>query len=206
MLVVPAIAGLVSIGVTPAVTIGAEGSSEGGFSRVVAFHAERYPAMEIEDLYKLAFQAAMGSEHAMPDRESARQWLARELSNLGAGSAEPLTEPLSSDGTLVRVNLRVLAEHELESATVLEAFMTTAQDFAGSRARLRSYWNEIETMAAQGSIAFGTKDLKSYFAAREDEGFPPVRHSENYRSRYQPAYRVVLRELLNPSSLPTTGQ
>ena len=193
-----AVVGLVLISGATATPTWAEGSSEGAFSRVVAFHVERYPAMEIQDLYKLTFQAAMGSEHAVPDHESARQWLTREMSGLAANPGEPLTEPLSPDGALVRVNLRALAEHGLESSTVLAAFLTTAQDFRGSQVRLKSYWNELEIMAADGSIPFEEKDLRTYFAVREHEGFPAVRHSETYRDSYEPAYRVVLLDLLKP--------
>ncbi len=59
------------------------------FQKVISYHVQRYPLLEIRDLYKLVFQAAMGSEHAAPDREAAKQWLDRELSTLSAAQKEP---------------------------------------------------------------------------------------------------------------------
>ncbi len=75
--------------------------------QVLQFHLNRYPKMQPDDLYKLLHQAAMGSEHAIPNREAASQWMDRELDMLQqSGAASPdetLYEPLSPDGRLVRV-------------------------------------------------------------------------------------------------------
>jgi hypothetical protein len=51
----------------------------------------RYHALQIQDLYKLLHQAALGSEHAVPGEESAWNRLYREL-------AELYTIPLNTRG------------------------------------------------------------------------------------------------------------
>jgi hypothetical protein len=152
--------------------------------------------MQVEDLYKLAFQAAMGSEHAVPSREAARQWLERELSNLPASDPEPLIEPLSPDGTLVRVNLRTFIEQDGEVDLLLDAFIDAAAQFEGSEDRLRSYWDDIEAMARVGELPFGIDQLQKFFSDMESQSLPAVHHSAEYRDHYHPAYRVVLVGLL----------
>ena len=66
----------------------------------------RYPQMEIQDFYKLQYQAVMGSEHAISSLDAARTWLKRELENLTEGPDEPAVDVISPEGNIVRVNLR----------------------------------------------------------------------------------------------------
>ncbi|HSQ16662.1 MAG TPA: hypothetical protein VLM83_03100, partial [Anaerolineales bacterium] len=40
------------------------------------------PLWQLQDLYKLAFQAALGSEHAAPGEAAARRWLEEEVAML----------------------------------------------------------------------------------------------------------------------------
>ena len=37
------------------------------YKQILAAHVKRYPRLEIQDLYKLVYQGAMGSEHAVSD-------------------------------------------------------------------------------------------------------------------------------------------
>lgn len=190
---------------------GARASSEpSGFQKVVAHHIQKYPAMEVEDLYKLAFQAAMGSEHAVPSREAASQWLERELLTLsgapGGPLPEPLTEPLSPDGSLVRVNLRTLVEQGGDTSRLLSAFVQTARELDGSQEKLASYWSDISAMAEAGQIPFEVGRLEELWETMRAQGFPAVRHSTTYRDRYHPAYRVVLVELMKSKPVQSTGQ
>lgn len=188
--------------VLPVLALGVQGDDEvDSFQKVVEYHLGHYSHMEPQDLYKLAFQAAMGSEHAVASREAARQWLERELSGLPAGPPEPLIEPLSPDGALVRINLRTLIERGGEVDLLLDGFVETAERFEGSEDRLRSYWSDIATMAEEGELAFELVQLQGFFSEMESQGFPPVHHSAEYRDHYHPAYRVVLIELLAPSTL-----
>jgi hypothetical protein len=73
---------------------------------VLHAHIARYPAMQIQDIYKLVHQAAMGSEHAISSARGPRMWLERELAEMGSGPEETLIDPISGDGQIVRVHLR----------------------------------------------------------------------------------------------------
>jgi hypothetical protein len=59
-------------------------SDSGWFTQLPAVlraHLARYPELEVQDLYKLLYQAARGSEHAAPDPEAVRLHLTGELSS-----------------------------------------------------------------------------------------------------------------------------
>ena len=190
-------------------TLGADAGDspeQEGLHQVVRYHMEKHPSMEIQDLYKLVFQAAMGSEHAVPNREAARRWLERELSTLTAVSQEPLSEPLSPDGTLVRVNLRSFAERGGDMDLLLDAFVATAEHVSASEEKLREYWIDVEAMAESGEIPFAESELRQLFAEMESRGFPAVHHSNTYRDHCEPAYRVVLLELVSSDAVTITGQ
>jgi len=177
-----------------------------GFRNIVEYHSERFPAMETQDLYKLAFQAAMGSEHAVPSRDAARQWLERELSTLSTVPVEPFSEPLSQDGALVRVNLRAFVAGGGDTETLLDAFVGTASRFESSQEKLERYWNQVESMAELKKIPFEVDEVRELWSEMANQGFPTVRHSTPYREKYKPAYRVVLLDLLIPPASTVTGQ
>jgi hypothetical protein len=51
------------------------------FSGIVLAHLKRYPRMEIQDVYKLAYQAALGAEHAAATLDANNNFLMQALSN-----------------------------------------------------------------------------------------------------------------------------
>lgn len=168
--------------------------------QVIQFHLGRYPKMQPDDLYKLLHQAAMGSEHAIPNREAASQWMDRELEMLqGSSDAPPdeaLYEPLSPDGRLVRVNLRLHLRSGRETDLLIDAFVRTAEEFSGDPVALESYCARAVELARENLLPFSHAELEAYFAAMKRKGYPAVHHSKSYADAYRPAYRVVLRDLL----------
>jgi len=167
---------------------------------VVRWHAERYSGLAVEDLYKLLHQSVAGPGHAIESADMARAWLEREWSGLrDPEDDEPLFEPLSADGRLVRVNLRPWRSAGRDRERVLTAFVKTAEAVSPSAGEIRSAMDAIR--ACSGSLA-GEADvpaarLDSLFVKLAAEGYPAVHHSPGYRQAYAPAYRVVLREYLD---------
>jgi len=167
---------------------------------VVRWHSELYSELAAEDLYKLLHQGVAGPGHAIEDPGMARAWLEREWSGLrDPDGNEPLFEPLSADGRLVRVNLRPWRSAGLDRERVLTAFLETAEAVTPSPDEIRSAMDAIR--ACSGSLAVEADipavQLDSLFAKLATEGYPAVHHSAGYRQAYSPAYRVVLREYLD---------
>ncbi|KAF0109158.1 MAG: Uncharacterized protein FD146_202 [Anaerolineaceae bacterium] len=167
-----------------------------GVERILIEHAGRYPGMQVQDVYKLLLQAALGSEHAAGDEAWARRWLERELADMGLGPDEPLFDLISPDGEIVRVHLRPYTRAGKDPEKLLGAFLNTAGAFSGSRGQLRDFGSETARLCLKGQIPFDGQRFAAFFKSMDDEDFPVVHHTIPFMRLYRPAYRVVARRLL----------
>jgi hypothetical protein len=164
--------------------------------RILTSHFARTPSMQLQDFYKLLHQAALGSEHAVRDEQAARDWFMRELADMGTGPDDPLLEPISPDGQVLRIHLRPYLRTGKDPATLLQAFIRTANEWHGSTEKLKEYAAAAASMTLPNMGKFSPEEIKAYFAKMETQGFPAVHHSEVYERLYRPAYRVVARQYL----------
>jgi hypothetical protein len=161
------------------------------FDRILAEQISRYPLLQLQDLYKLIHQGALGSEHAVEDEESARRWLREEVQNLQEGPQEPLIDPISPSGDIVRINLRPYLRSGKDLDSLLAAFIKTANEYRGSVEVLRRSWAYARRMASEGSLPFKIEEMDAFLVRMAKDGFPAVHHSAVYEEAYRPAYRVV---------------
>jgi hypothetical protein len=159
-------------------------------------HAERYPLWGIDDLYKLIHQAAMGSEHAVADGTAARAWLVRELEVMGSGPEEPLVDPISTDGSVVRIHLRPYVRLGLDAEPLIAAFLRTAREFRKSVRVAEDGLAEAVRLADEGLVGLDREGIGRRAAQMKAACFPAVHHSAAYVAAYRPAYRVVARAFL----------
>lgn len=163
---------------------------------MIKAHLLRYPQMQIADLYKLLHQAALGSEHAVRDEQAARDWLERELLQMGEGPDDSLMDPLSPDGQILRVHLRPYLRAGKNPETLLRAFIQTANEWRGSPKKLKEYGAAAARLAQAGTGSIRREEIDAFFAKMEEQDFPAVHHSKDYQRLYRPAYRVVARKFL----------
>jgi len=177
-------------------------SEPSGFGRIVLEHWARYPQMQPQDLYKLAFQGALGNEHLMSDTAMARRYLLEELESVQPSTDEPLFEEINHEGNLVRVNLRPFKAAGLDPESLVTAMVRTGSTFSPSEQRLESYLGEVRRLSLEERIPVTLGELLPYLEQQRVAGFPPVHHSPEYTQHYHPAYRVVLRAFLPKSQSP----
>jgi len=177
-------------------SVGGQPLSSSSLSDVLVAHAVRYPLWGLDDLYKLVHQASMGSEHAVTSDDGARSELRRELAEMGPGPAEPLLDPISGDGAIVRVHLRPFVSLGLDPGVLVRAFVQTAHEYHGSRDDLARGLADAAHLAAERLLSLGEADVHLFLSRMEAAGFPVVHHSAAFRSHYRPAYRVVARAFL----------
>jgi len=163
---------------------------QNAWQHILAEQAARRPQWQLQDVYKLIYQASLGSEHAAPSVEAARRWLEDEIACLGDGPSDPDIEPISPDGQLVRVNLRPYLAADGRPEALLAAFLLTAE-WRGEHTTLQRYVDWAIELAAAGELSFSTEDMRAYFVRRAGEKYPAMHHSPIYRAVYLPAYRVV---------------
>ena len=166
------------------------------FKQIIHSHIDRYPLSQAEDLYKLCHQASLGSEHAVTDSAAAREWLLRELTELGDPTPEPFFDEISADGAILRVHLRPYVVSGRDPEMLLEAFIQTGRNFKGSTSRLHRYMAAVVKMAQNTEIPVKAEEVKPLFDEMKAAGCPPIHHSPTYVQAYNPHYRVIARQFL----------
>jgi hypothetical protein len=163
---------------------------------VLTAHFLHTPAMQVQDVYKLLHQGALGSEHAVQDEQQACYRLEQELAEMGAGPEDPLIDPLPPDGRIVRVHLRSFRQSAGDLVGLLRAFIRTADEYHGSVDTLKEFCAQAVEMTHTGSLPVNSGEIEAFFDRMEEQGFPAVHHSAVYQRLYRPAYRVVARQYL----------
>jgi hypothetical protein len=167
--------------------------------RLIAEETARRPLSAPQDLYVLVREAILGQP--VPAGPAA---LAEALAAVDPSTDEPLVEDLDEVQGTVRLNLRKWrfvrgTAEELWDVVAASAVPADPERLAACLAQAPGAW------AAQGGDG---ATLGAWLAARREEAWPPVQHSEKYERNYRPAYRVVLRRHLPPwvtAPPPTTG-
>jgi hypothetical protein len=164
--------------------------------QLLGTHLQRYPRMQLADLYKLLHQAALGAGHAVDSAEQARAGLEAEIATLGAGPDEPLVDRISPDGRLARVHLRPYLAARHDPSLLADAFARSPQAYPPAHDKLARFCGCLGDLADAGGIPFARAEVAAYFEGIAARGYPAVRHSQAFREAYRPAYRVVAIELL----------
>lgn len=155
-----------------------------------------YPLWDVDDVNKLIHQSAMGNEHAIRDEDQVREFLLSELRGLGPGPDESLIDPISPDGSVVRVHLRPFSALNLNEEFLFQAFVHTAKTIPPSGDRLIEYADLAAKLVETGDLQLNPKAFVEYIERLRAAGFPAVHHSQRYEQQYKPAYRVIAREVL----------
>ena len=163
---------------------------------VLKQHMQRHPDMRAEDIYKMVHHAAMGNAHLFSDTAAARLWLLNEFDEIQGDTAEPLIEPVSPDGSIVRVNLRPYKARGGDIDRLFDSMVQSAGRIHQDAAALDRWLQEVLDESEFGTIPVDKTTLREFFDAMKAEGYPAKHHSETYETLYAPSYRVLMRELV----------
>ncbi len=155
-----------------------------------------YPEMGVQDWYKLLHQSAMGNRHLGVEDSVIYNYMLKELNSIEASTSEPLIEYISTDSTVIRMNLRPFKAIGGDPDDLFAAMKSTWDTVVPSAELLEVYWNDLGELAKSGQLRFTHEELDTFFQQKKAEGFPAVHHSDLYGARYKPAYRVLLRSTL----------
>jgi hypothetical protein len=165
--------------------------------QLLSVHLTRYPAMQLDDIYKLLHQAALGPGHAVSNPAAARKRLDEEIAALGtAGDIDEGPDVISPDGRLARIHLRTYLAGGGSVDALGRAFVETANTYPGAPDKLVRFCACLGDLAQSGAIPFEREPLEQFFSRIAQDGYPAIHHSEAYRLAYHPAYRVVAVDLL----------
>jgi hypothetical protein len=150
-------------------------------------------AIEVDDAYKWLFQATRGGEHAVPDEQSAREWLDGEWKALGVAQKDELAwQPLCKDDSIGRLNLRPFKTSGGNSEAVLTAFLQSSKDFDQSKENFIAAWTGLgKKLKKKPRGKLNVAEWQKLDDVMRAKDYPAVHHSKNYNEVRQPAYRVI---------------
>ncbi|MDW7659485.1 MAG: hypothetical protein SCM11_20140 [Bacillota bacterium] len=170
------------------------------FQTILDLHVRRYPLMQIQDLVKLAYQAAFAGGHMIDDEATALNWLQTEFAAIPQPAGSDRTgidpaaffEPIGNG--LCRIYLQSVPRSGLSLETLNRFFVLTANRHQGEKAMFEQHLTDLESAVQSGlplQEPIHPDDLAAWLQAYRQQDCPAVHHSETYRQAYQPAYRVV---------------
>ena len=159
------------------------------FGKLLEAHALRYSAMQPQDAVKLAYQSEFGGGHMIGDVEACKAYLAEEYAATVQDADTPLIEDIG--GGMIRLQLAALDAEGITPAQAARLFIASANQPRGTKEGLLAKLECIREQAEAGVFGFDAAELAAYLQEYAAAGYPAVRHSEQYRAAYQPAYRVI---------------
>lgn len=157
-------------------------------------HAKKHPSLMPQDVVKFCYQAAFGAEHLLSDIEAARRYFDAEFDKVESRCGD-LVEFLTDE--LCRVDLGAWKSRNLSKDALFEVFVESARAKEGDREIFLSFLCEAEASFGELELSFSLDEWKDFLKKYAEVGMPAVHHSEAYREREKPSYRVVDRRILN---------
>lgn len=152
-------------------------------------HYVNFPGLTPQDAVKFLYQRFMGPGHLISDEEAAVQRLREEWDAVDADDTTPLSTPLGNG--LCRLHLRRCKAMGLSPDTVARLFVLTARQVTPDRSGLE------QALELVYSLPLPPEEISAYLQEYRAQGCPLVSHSDRFRRRYSPAYRIVSEYYVN---------
>ncbi|MBQ7779364.1 MAG: hypothetical protein IJ404_02615 [Clostridia bacterium] len=150
-------------------------------------HYEKYPDLEAQDLFKFVFHSAFGCDHIVSSLENAVSYIEEEYKSV-LKKESPLIEEL--DGDYVRVHLSYL-NTGLTARSLGKIFCLSAKIEKDGMNKLSEKLEAVRSLIVEGIIRLDINEFDEALDEWRKLGFTAVRHSETFRAKYSPAYRVI---------------
>ncbi len=161
------------------------------FIDLIRKHRDQKKQFDIADAYKLIYQSVFGPEHLLSDHERVMQRLVQELDAMEGEFNEPLIEPISVDGNVVRLNLRPYKLLKGDATQLFQAMVQSSQQIRGSKDKFLLLWRQFLLAVMAGMFEFDREAVLRFDAQMSTQNYPAVHHSPGYREANRPAYRVL---------------
>jgi len=162
-----------------------------------------HPSMEPVDAIKLCFQASYGAEHMLKNMDAAKTFFEEEYARTVVdGENEPLYEHISD--VSCRVNLREWKRRGLPGEWLFNMFTQSNHLLIDSRFRMEFekrnafavYLKDVELLIEEGVFGFDMEQWKQCLSEYPMDNPIAVHHSDAYREKERPSYRVVSRHYI----------
>ena len=149
-------------------------------------HYRHYPKLQAEDIFKYLYQSSFGCEHLISNEERVLGYIKREYESL---TVQPsMTDKL--DGTYTRIHLSAL-KGGLTPETLARLFFLSAKKETDGKSALESKLSAARELIKEGLLPLDLNDFDKKLSDWRKSGYPAIHHSDAFRSKYRPAYRVI---------------
>ena len=153
-------------------------------------HCKQYPKLQITDIFKFLYQSSFGCGHMVSSEESAIAFIREEYAAMSSRQSVK-TETL--DGAYSRAHLSWLDEG-LGAHTLGKLFYRSAKEEPNGEKDLILKLDIARELVAVGALPFSHRTFDELLSKWQADSFSAVRHSEEFRAAYAPAYRVIANE------------
>ena len=147
-----------------------------------------HPFARLQDYYKLFYQAVFGPAHILSDKNSAYQYLKTEIA---LSKSKEIQSIALDDNDFIRVGLGLIEDVNKFFEVLWESAKKAKKI---SNTEWFNLWNKIATEIEKTDIKNFKEDSKKIKEFLLDGKFI-FHHSEIYKEKYHPHYRVVSRKL-----------
>ena len=151
-------------------------------------HFNRYPHLQIQDIFKFIYQSSFGCEHMVSSLEMSTNLIREEFKNITL-SDEVLIEHL--DGAYSRVHLAYLNQG-LSVETLGKLFFESSK--ADNKTNLEDKLNVAKELIHENKLPFSINEFDECAKEWQANGYPPIHHSDVFKKKYNPSYRVISNE------------
>ncbi|MCL2406678.1 MAG: hypothetical protein FWC95_01985 [Defluviitaleaceae bacterium] len=149
--------------------------------------------MQGADFIKLLHQRNFGNGHFLKDVNHSLEWIIKEYEVSTVNKATPA----SLSGTVERIGggqcricLSILS-FGMKAETLNSIFAASANKGRADILGFEADAAVFISMGESGEIIVNIAEVQELLEKMRENNYPPVRHSEAYRSAYNPTYRVV---------------
>lgn len=155
-------------------------------------HYEKYPKIEIEDIFKFIYQAAFGCEHMISSLDVTTEKIKNEYSsdtNINDFCIEYLSDKYC------RIPLSYISSG-LSYFTLGKLFYLSAKKESNGYKTLEKMLQITTELVKVGVLPFSYDIFTQKIIKWKENGYCPLHHSDMFRSLYHPQYRVISNEYI----------
>ncbi|MEA4833207.1 MAG: hypothetical protein VB118_11405 [Oscillospiraceae bacterium] len=148
----------------------------------------KHPSMQPQDIVKLCYQAAFGAEHLLTDADAAQKYFDNEYDSVSESDGE-LYEQISQD--VCRINLPVWKEQCMPREWLFRMFMMSSSTVKSTETSFIRSLDTVQELVTRGVIPISPEKWLTFRKRYEENGICAIHHSDIYRQKEHPAYRIV---------------
>ena len=160
----------------------------------------QYPTTRLQDIYKNFYQARFGGEHAITDTEAVVRYTRIELESIDSTNLNPDVEMIGWEENFMRVSLLYIKKNNIDPDILSDCFIRSGEYVDTNKTVLwEQEWRTIIKIIERDSlyplIIEYHADKQSIDSIMRMRDIPALHHSTEYKSAYQPHYRIVAKPL-----------